>query len=83
MHTSSACRDSLNSFLLDFERRVDLGSTAAAKLIGVAYPTYAQYRSGRRTLPHYHENHVQALLLLEINVLTRLIEEHCHGGDSQ
>lgn len=69
----------MNPVLLDFEQRTGLGPTFAARLIGTAYPTYAQYKSGVRPLPRYHRNHVQALLLLAPDVLQRLIEEHVHG----
>lgn len=70
----------LNSVLLNFEAHVGLGSTYAASLLGVAYPTYAQYRSGRRDLPLYHHRHIEALTLLAPKRLRQLIEEHAHGG---
>lgn len=69
----------LNTVLVEFEARVALGPTYAARLLGVAYPTYAQYRSGRRVLPDYHRNHIQALLALSPRVLRSLIEEHAYG----
>lgn len=70
----------LNPVLLNFEAHTGLGSTYASALLGTAYPTYAQYRSGRRDLPLYHRRHIEALLLLAPEVLRRLIEEHTHGG---
>lgn len=70
----------MNAALLQFEAEVRLGPTRAARLLGVAYPTYAQYRSGRRAFPTYHEHHVQALLLLAPEHLAALIKEHVHGG---
>lgn len=69
----------LNPVLLNFEARVGLGSTYASALLGTAYPTYAQYRSGRRDLPLYHHRHIEALLLLEPAVLNTLIKVHAHG----
>lgn len=66
----------LNAILVDFEEKTGLGPTYAAKLLGTSYVTYAQYRSGRRALPRYHQNHIQALLLLPGRMLERLIEEH-------
>lgn len=72
----------INPVLQEFERLVSLGPTFAARLIGVAYPTYAQYRSGRRELPTYHQRHIQALLALERKVLVKLIEEHVYGNKS-
>lgn len=70
----------MNPILLNFETRIGLGATFAARLLGTAYPTYAQYKSGDRPLPRYHRNHVQALLLLAPDVLQQLIEEHCYGS---
>lgn len=69
----------MNPILLQFEAHVRLGPTYAARLLGIAYPTYAQYRSGRRPLPHYHQNHIQALRLLPEAALRALIEEHANG----
>jgi len=70
----------MNATLVHFEAQVRLGPTRAARLLGVAYPTYAQYRSGRRPFPTYHAHHVQALLLLAPEHLSALIKEHAHGG---
>ena len=66
----------MNAILLRFEKSIGLGATYAARLLGVAYPTYAQYRSGRRELPLYHERHIEALLRLPEVELTGLIEKH-------
>lgn len=66
----------MNATLTAFEAAAGLGPTRAARLLGVAYPTYAQYRSGRRALPRYHQRHVQALLALDKRALDALIEEH-------
>lgn len=72
----------MNTQLTSFEAHVRLGPTFAAKLLGVAYPTYAQYRSGRRVLPRYRLNHIQALLLLPEPALRALIEEHVNGHEA-
>lgn len=69
----------MNATLLQFEQSTALGPTRAARLLGVAYPTYAQYRSGLRPLQPYHANHIQALLLLSKPALAKLIAEHVHG----
>lgn len=66
----------MNPTILGFEKATALGPTYAARLLGVAYPTYAQYRSGRRPLQRYHERHIEALLLLPRGSLDRLIKEH-------
>jgi hypothetical protein len=71
--------DALNQSLIELEAHTGLGPTFAARLLGCAYPTYAQYRSGLRKLPQYHQNHVQALLLLSPAQLRLLIEEHAYG----
>lgn len=68
----------INRTLLHFEKATGLGPTFAARLLGVAYPTYAQYRSGRRTLQHYHARHIEALLLLQEKPLRELIERHAN-----
>ena len=64
---------SVNKVLLNFERSTELGPTFAARLLGVAYPTYAQYRSERRELPLYHANHIEVLLLLSSANLEKVI----------
>ncbi len=69
----------MNEILLHLEKTTGLGPTFAARLLGVAYPTYAQYRSGRRELPTYHAHHIEALLLLSQASLARLIKEHADG----
>ena len=66
----------MTAILLRFETSIGLGATYAARLLGVAYPTYAQYRSGRRELPLYHQRHIEALLRLSDSELTGLIEKH-------
>ena len=63
----------MNKVLLHFEKATDLGPTFAARLLGVAYPTYAQYRSERRELPLYHANHIEVLLLLSRPNLEKVI----------
>lgn len=70
--------NSPNPKLTQFEAHCDLGPTRAAKLLGVAYPTYAQMRSNSRPLQIYHQNHIQALMLLPAKTLRLLIEEHVH-----
>ena len=69
----------MNEILLHFEKATGLGPTFAARLLGVAYPTYAQYRSERRELPNYHHHHIEALLLLPHTSLAKLIKEHASG----
>lgn len=69
----------MNSILLNFEKVTNLGPTFAARLLGVAYPTYAQYRSERRPLQKYHARHIEALLQLPKPVLHKLIERHANG----
>lgn len=68
----------MNATLLQLEKATGLGPTYAARLLGVAYPTYAQYRSGRRPLQLYHERHIEALLLLPRATLRKLTDDHAY-----
>lgn len=70
----------VNKVLLDFEGHIGMGPTFACQLLGVAYPTYAQVRSGSRTLQKYTLRHIQALTLLPSETLQSLIEEHVRDG---
>jgi hypothetical protein len=66
--------------LVDFEQRIGLGSTGAARLLGLPYITYAQYRSGERQLKTCHVRHIEALLLLQPSSLSTLIESYTNGS---
>ena len=46
------------------ERYLGLGGVYIAKVMGIAYPTYAAYRSGRRQLPRYHLNQIELITAL-------------------
>lgn len=65
--------------LLAFEAEFNLGPTFAARVLGVAYATYAQYRSGRRELPQYHLNQIALLRLLAEAHRHDYIQERLHG----
>lgn len=69
-----------NPTLVDFESRTGLGPTYAAKLLGLPYISYAQYRSGDRSPKQQHIYHINALLLLEPKVLQKLIKELVYGN---
>lgn len=69
----------MNETLIEFEQRVGLGPTFAARLLCVAYPTYAHYRSGHRELPAYHVGHIDTMSRLSVKALNQLIEERAHG----
>lgn len=71
----------MNTLITDFERHIKLGPTFAARLLGYAYPTYAQYRSGRRPLQLYARRHIQAVMLLPPPALDMLIREHVFDGN--
>lgn len=73
----------MNQMLLQLEQVTGLGPTKAARLLGLAYPTYAQNRSGYRPLQLYHERHIEAVLLLSRRDLTRLIERHISGDSNK
>ena len=70
----------MNKVLLQFEKHTRLGPTYASELLGMAYSTYAQVRSGRRDLQSYTQRHIQALMLLPRDTLTTLISEHVRDG---
>lgn len=72
-----------NETLVRFERKTKLGPTYAARLLGLAYVTYAQCKSGSRPLQTYHERHIEALLLLPHASLQKLIERHANGNNSR
>ena len=65
--------------LIDFEESMGLKPVEAADLLGTAYVTYTQYRTGRRLLPQYHRNHVRALLLLHAVGMIEVLLEESHG----
>jgi hypothetical protein len=71
----------MNKALLHFEQATGLGPTKAARLLGVAYVTYAQVRSGARPLQKYHARHMEVILLLPPAALRKLIQEHVHGDN--
>lgn len=70
----------VNKVLLDFEKHTHLGPTYAAELLGVAYSTYAQVRSGSRGLQPYLQRHIEAVCLLPKETLANLISEHVRDG---
>lgn len=70
----------MNETLLHLEKTTGLGPTFVARLLGVAYPTYAQYRSGLRPLQKYHARHIEALLMLPNRSVRQLIERHVNGS---
>jgi hypothetical protein len=70
--------DQPNAILVKFEQHIALGPTLAAKLLGLPYVSYAQYRSGTRTLKTSHIHHVQVLMLLDRATLETRINEVVH-----
>lgn len=70
----------MNTSLLHFEEVTGLGPTYAARMLGIAYVTYAQIRNGSRPLQLYHARHIEVFLLLPRAVRARLIKEHVHGN---
>lgn len=68
-------RNRPNTTLVNFESHTGLGPTFAAKLLGMPYITYAQYRSGTRPIKTQHIYHVEVLLLLDQKVLQKRIKE--------
>jgi hypothetical protein len=69
----------MNLILLDFEQRTELGPTAASRLLGIAYATYAHYRSEHRKLPGYHAQSIEVLLNIREDELAAFIRKYVHG----
>lgn len=71
----------MNQLLLEFEFHTRLGPTFACELLGMAYSTYAQIRSGSRSMQTYTRRHLQVLHMLSRDDLDKLIKEHVRGRD--
>lgn len=69
----------LNEKLLAFEKYTELGSSKAAKLLGVAYVTYAQLRAGSRPMQKYMECHIETIMMLNPRQLDDLIGKRVYG----
>lgn len=70
----------MNKTLINFERQIGLGSTYAARVLGVAYQTYASYRNERRPLPLYHARHIRHFLMLPADVRKKELEVIANGN---
>ena len=69
----------MNQELIDFEKHTQLGPTFACELLGMAYSTYAQVRSGARPIQTYTRRHLQVIYMLRKADLEKLIKEHVRG----
>lgn len=69
----------LNKALVQFEAQVGLGPTYVARMFGIAYPTYAAYRSGSRELPDYHRNQIELIMLLSDHARQKYIKDYAYG----
>jgi len=69
----------LNQQLVDFEAFVGLAPTRAHLLLGIAYITYAHYRSGKRQLPGYHARHIATIGMMSRRQIHQLIDEVSNG----
>lgn len=65
--------------LIDFEKYVGLPPAQACRLLGIAYVTYAHYRSEFRALPGYHSRHIRTIYMLSDTQLTTLKSEVADG----
>lgn len=70
-----------HAILVDFETRAGLGPTFAARLLGIPYISYAQYRNHSRPLKPTLTYHMEVLLLLDSRVLKARIERIVHGDE--
>lgn len=71
-----------NRLLIQFEKHTQLGPTYAARLLGYAYPTYAQWRAGSHVMQPHTERYVKALMLLPEDTLDGLIKEYVYGNQT-
>lgn len=69
-----------NPVLIYFEEQTGLGPTYAAKLLGMPYITYAQYRSNKRPWKVCHERHIEVILMLESKRRNEYIERIVNGS---
>jgi hypothetical protein len=79
---SAYMRTEPNPTLIDFERQTELGPTFAARLLGLPYISYAQYRSGTREIKPCHIKHIEVILLLDGETRKKLIQKEVHGNRS-
>jgi len=69
----------MNAILVEFEKRNGIGPTYAARLLGIAYPTYAAYRSDSRVLPRYHFCQIRAISFMGDADRAQYIKENAYG----
>jgi len=67
--------------IVEFETRTGLGPTYAARLLGIPYISYAQYRNHTRPMKPTLLYHMEVLLLLEKGTLNARIERIAHGNE--
>ncbi len=72
---------SMNKILIDYEFHTGLGPTYAARLLGVAYTTYAQYRRDARVLPLYVRRHIETIQALPAEILNEQILKYAPKRD--
>jgi hypothetical protein len=70
----------MQQLLSEFEGHTGLVPKQACLLLGIAYVTYAHYRSGTRELPYYHIRHIHTIYRLSGRQLQELIKEVTTDG---
>lgn len=70
----------MNKTLLDFEEKLGVCPTQAARLLGVAWSTYSQYKNLRRELPRYIVYHIDTLESLRKEHADRIIRKRVLNG---
>lgn len=71
----------VNRTLLALEAHTGLGPTFVARLLGLPYISYAQYRSGERSLKTTHVYHCEVLMLLDQKALSKRIKEVVYADE--
>lgn len=70
----------MNPALLEFEDFLARKPAEVCRVLGVAYSTYAGYRATDKPLPESVTRHIEALRLLEADVLNKLVRERLRGA---
>ncbi len=68
----------LNPIIVALEVHTGLGPTFAARLLGLPYVSYTQYKTGKRELKDAHIRHIELVMFLDPDQLQEWIK--CHAG---
>lgn len=66
----------LNPIIVSLEAHTGLGPTFAARLLGLPYVSYTQYKTGKRELKDVHIRHIELVMFLDPDQLQEWITRH-------